>query len=73
MDKTLIDEHMGWHLTCIRGDANEDGVVDTGDITKVRRIYFELDEPTPCADANGDEIIDTGDITAIRRIIFELD
>ena len=58
---------------CIPGDANEDGVVDTGDITKVKRIIMGLDPPTPCADANQDGIIDTGDITKIKRIIMGLD
>jgi len=57
-------------FVCIVGDANMDGVVDTGDITKVKRIYFELDPPTPCADVNGDGLIDTGDITAIKGIYF---
>jgi hypothetical protein len=57
-------------ISCKLGDANMDGVVDTGDITKVKRIYFELDPQTPCADANGDEMIDTGDITAIKIIYF---
>jgi hypothetical protein len=55
------------------GDANGDGVVDTGDITKVKRIYMGLDDPTPCADANQDGFIDTGDITKIKRIYMGLD
>jgi len=57
-------------ISCRLGDANMDGVVDTGDITKVKRIYFGLDPQTPCADANKDEMIDTGDITAIKIIYF---
>jgi hypothetical protein len=57
-------------FVCIVGDANGDGFVDTGDITKVKRIYFELDDPTPCADVNDDGFIDTGDITAIKAIYF---
>jgi hypothetical protein len=57
-------------ISCKHGDVNMDGAVDTGDITKVKRIYFELDDPTPCADINGDEMIDTGDITAIKLIYF---
>jgi len=57
-------------ISCKLGDANTDGVVDTGDITKVKRVYFELDPPTPCADVNGDETIDAGDITAIKMIYF---
>jgi hypothetical protein len=60
-------------FVCILGDANGDGVVDTGDITKVKRIYFGLDAPTGCADVNGDGKIDTGDITAIRIIYFGAD
>lgn len=60
-----------WDFTTGKtGDANGDGVVDTGDITKVKRIYFELDSPTSCADVNGDGFIDTGDITAIKVIYF---
>jgi len=62
------------HLpSCIPGDANGDGVVDTGDITKVKRIIMELDPPTPCADANQDGVIDTGDITKIKLIILGID
>ncbi|MGA8848313.1 MAG: peptidoglycan DD-metalloendopeptidase family protein [Dehalococcoidia bacterium] len=57
-------------ISCKLGDANMDGVVDTGDITKVKRIYFGLDASTPCADVNGDGLIDTGDITAIKVIYF---
>jgi len=57
-------------ISCRLGDANMDGVVDTGDITKVKRVYFELDPETPCADVNGDEMINAGDITAIKIIYF---
>lgn len=58
---------------CIPGDANGDGVVDSGDITKVKRIILGLDAPTPCADANQDGVIDAGDITKIKLIILGLD
>jgi len=57
-------------ISCRLGDANMDGVVDTGDITKVKRVYFELDPPTPCAYVNEDDRIDAGDITAIKIIYF---
>ena len=57
-------------VVCKPGDVNIDGVVDSGDLTKVRRIYFGLDAPTPCADVNGDGFVDAGDITAIRIIMF---
>ena len=54
------------------GDANMDGVIDGGDITKVQRIIWGLDPPTPTADANNDGVIDAGDITMIRLIIWGL-
>ena len=55
------------------GDANGDGIVDTGDITKIRRIYFGIDGPTLVADANQDGVVDTGDITKVKRIYFGID
>jgi len=61
---------LSMRVSCKPGDVNVDGVVDTGDITKVKRIYFALDDPTPCADINSDGFIDTGDITAIKVIYF---
>ncbi len=54
----------------IPGDANEDGVVNSLDITKVKRIIMGLDEPTPGADANGDGNINALDITQIELIIM---
>jgi hypothetical protein len=67
---TTQDDTITVTTSCKPGDANMDGVVDTGDITKVKRIYFGIDTPTPCADVNGDGVIDTGDITAIKVIYF---
>ena len=61
---------LSMRVSCKPGDVNVDCVVDTGDITKVKRIYFGLDGPTPCADVNEDGFIDTGDITAIKVIYF---
>ena len=57
---------------CRMGDANLDGVVDAGDITKVKRIFFEMDDPTPCGDVNGDGLVNAGDVTAIKIVIFGL-
>ncbi|MGB6872799.1 MAG: Ig-like domain-containing protein [Dehalococcoidia bacterium] len=50
------------------GDANQDNVVNTGDITKVKRIYFGIDPATIGADANQDSFVDAGDITQVKRI-----
>ena len=54
----------------IPGDANEDGVVNSLDITKVKRIIMGLDEPTPGVDANEDGNINALDITQIELIIM---
>ena len=54
----------------IPGDANDDGVVTSLDITKAERIILELDSPTADANANGDEHINALDITTIERIIL---
>ena len=56
--------------TCIRGDANEDGVVNMGDVTEVERIILGLDSPTREADANEDGVINMGDVVTIERIIL---
>ncbi len=52
------------------GDANGDGVVTMGDVTKVERIILGLDPTTPGADANGDGNITMGDVTKIELIIM---
>ena len=59
-------------ISCKLGDASLDGIVDAGDITTVKRILFEIEEPTPCADVNGDGLVNAGDITAIKIIYFGL-
>jgi hypothetical protein len=56
-----------------QGDANEDGVVTMGDVTKVERIILGIDSPTPGADANLDGFITMGDVTKIERIILKLE
>lgn len=65
-------KHHPLRLCAYMGDANLDGVIDGGDITKVQRIIWGLDSPTPTADANNDGVIDAGDITMIRLIIWGL-
>ena len=55
------------------GDANGDGVVNMGDVTKVMRIILGLDPLTLGADANGDSIVNMGDATKIEMIILGVD
>ena len=52
-----------------RGDANQDGNINSLDVTKVKRIIVGLDGPTPGADANSDGNINALDITRIELII----
>jgi hypothetical protein len=54
----------------IRGDANEDGVVNMADVTRVERIILGLDPPTRGADANEDNQINMADVTRIENIIL---
>jgi hypothetical protein len=55
------------------GDANEDGKVNMGDVTKVERIILGLDPPTCSCDANRDGKTNMGDVTRIERVILGLD
>jgi hypothetical protein len=52
------------------GDANQDGNVDSLDITKVERMIMGLDESTPEADANGSGEVNALDVTTIELIII---
>jgi hypothetical protein len=55
-----------------RGDANQDGEVDMGDVTKVEMIILGLAEDTHLADANGDGKINMGDVVRIELDILGL-
>jgi hypothetical protein len=52
------------------GDANDDGSINSLDITKLQRIIIGLDNRTPGADANGDGNVNTIDITKIELLIM---
>ena len=58
-------------VPCIPGDANEDGVVDMGDVTTIElMILGYITVPTCGADANQDGTIDMGDVTTTELIIL---
>ena len=63
--------------TFLKGDANNDGKVDTLDIMLLKRVllrYANISGKTiKMADANGDSKIDTLDIMKIKRIILKID
>lgn len=52
------------------GDANDNGEISAGDITKVERIILTLDEETPNADANQDGDVNATDIGVIEYMIL---
>lgn len=54
------------------GDANVDGTVNMGDVTKIERIILGLDTPNIDADANGNGSIDMGDVVTVERMILGL-
>lgn len=54
------------------GDANGDGVVDTLDITRLRRYLAEESvDLSSGADMNGDGVIDIEDLARLRRYLVE--
>ena len=54
------------------GDVNGDGVVDTLDITRLRRYLAEESvDLFPGADMNGDGAVDIEDLTCLRRYLVE--
>lgn len=60
-------------LAAIRGDADGNGSVNMGDVTKVERIICGLDAATPGADATGEGQINMGDVVKIERLILGMD
>jgi hypothetical protein len=54
------------------GDANGDGKINMGDVTRVELIILGLAAETPGADANGDGDVNMGDVTRIEMIILGL-
>ena len=52
------------------GDANGDGDINAGDITKIERIIFVLDAETPGADANGDGFVNAADIGTVEYMML---
>lgn len=55
----------------IHGNANEDGVIDMRDVTRIERIILGLDPLEPLADAAYDGIIDARDVIQTELIIVE--
>ena len=60
----------------VRGDANEDGIVDSSDATTVLRFVAHLEDLSDSAklnaDANEDQIVDSADATSILRFVAKL-
>lgn len=52
------------------GDANEDGIIDTSDVTYIKLIIFGKKSPTELADANQDGKINVGDVIQDKLIIL---
>lgn len=54
------------------GDADGNGQVNMGDVTKLERIILSIDNNTPWADANQDGHVNMADVVKIVRIILGL-
>lgn len=51
--------------TVFAGDVNQDGVIDTGDMTPIANDSFNFMGGYLTTDVNGDGVIDTGDMTSV--------
>jgi parallel beta-helix repeat protein len=60
-------------VSLLPGDANQDGVINVLDMTKVARIILGMDTATPEADANLDETVNVADMTKIAMIVLMID
>ncbi len=72
-DFNYADPNNPHKIQYLRGDANNDGVVNAGDITMLKRIIFGMETRYHkfwMADVNGDGKVDAGDITALKSLIF---
>jgi hypothetical protein len=58
--------------SCVPGDADGDGEINAGDITKLERIILKWDAETPCSDANQDGTVNTSDIGTVEYMILEI-
>ena len=53
------------------GDANGDGVLDSSDLVKVKRMVMGLDPTTPEADLNQDGVYNALDITLMKILLMK--
>ena len=51
------------------GDVNDDGIINTADLTLLERIIAGLDATTSSADVNQNGRVNTADLTAVEAII----
>jgi hypothetical protein len=58
-------KEMGGVYTIFSGDVNQDGAVDTGDMTPVDNDASAYSSGYLATDVNGDGIVDTGDMTIV--------
>jgi len=59
--------------TYVPGDANGDGIVDTGDLVYLLNYLFVGGPPPPvpnAGDANADCVIDSGDLVYILNYLY---
>ncbi len=60
----LTQTHDGF-FALYSGDVNQDGVIDTGDMTIVDNRSMEFSEGYQPSDLNGDGVVDTADMTIV--------
>jgi len=74
MYNTNVDPAVGYAIDDAPkyGDANVDGAINMGDVTKIERVILGLDIANVNADANYNGSIDMGDVVKVERTILGL-
>lgn len=57
----------------VRGDVNQDGMVDIADVNAVINIILGKAVSTPSADLSGDGLVDIADVNAVINLILNCD
>jgi len=58
--------------TCaLKGDLNQDGLIDTDDLNLIRQMIMVQVENSPCADLNNDQVLSPPDIIQLRILIAQ--
>lgn len=75
LDRVIMDSYLyPSETTCLCGDANDDGIVNVGDVVTIQGYLYgggQIPEPIERADANDDCIVDAGDMVYLVNYLYK--